>query len=103
MDAASTSLSRAVGDYDRIWKQGGLPAPVEEMRDYVTVAIEGNGNLTAAHRETGHLVLFAPDHAFEGVTPLAGCPEHSVYTFDELPDLASWIKACAGAWEAAVS
>ncbi|KJK34164.1 hypothetical protein UK23_43955 [Lentzea aerocolonigenes] len=41
----------------------GLEVAVE---DYVTVAIEANGNLTAAHRETGHLVLFAPDHSFSG-------------------------------------
>ncbi|GGU13939.1 hypothetical protein GCM10010178_01530 [Lentzea flava] len=39
---------------------------------YVTVAIEANGNLTAAHRETGRLVLFAPDHSFDGVTPFPG-------------------------------
>lgn len=103
VDAAGTSLSRVIGEYDWLWKGEGLVVPVEAMRDYVTVAIGANGNLTAAHRETGHLVLFAPDHAFDGVTPLPGCPPYSLYSFDELPDVSSWIEACAGAWQAAVS
>lgn len=103
VEAAATSLSRVVSEYGWLWENDGLAVPAEEMRDYVTVAIEANGNLTAAHRETGHLVLFAPDHAFDGVTPLPGCPEYSLYSFDELPDLASWVEACAGAWQARVS
>ena len=93
-------MRSVVSEYDWIWRDAGLTVPVEEMRDYVTVAIEANGNLTAAHRETGRLVLFAPDHAFEGVTPLAGRPEYSLYSFDEVPDLGSWIESCAGAWQA---
>lgn len=75
-----------------------LEVLVDAMRPYVTVAIEANGNLTAAHRSTGHLVLFAPDHAFDGITPLPGSPEYLLYSFDELPDLAAWIESCARAW-----
>lgn len=71
---------------------------VDAMRPYVTVAIEANGNLTAAHRSTGHLVLLADDHAFDGITPLPGSPEYLLYSFDELPDLAAWIESCARAW-----
>ncbi|MET9629387.1 hypothetical protein ABZX92_18180 [Lentzea sp. NPDC006480] len=103
VDAASLSLSSVISEYGWLWTDAGLEVPVEEMRDYVTVAIEANGNLTAAHRETGRLVLFAPDHSFSDVTPLAGCPPRSLYSFDELPDLASWIESCAGAWQGALS
>jgi hypothetical protein len=71
---------------------------VDAMRPYVTVAIEANGNLTAAHRSTGHVVLLAPDHAFDGITPLPGSPEYLLYSFDELSDLAAWIESCARAW-----
>ena len=98
--AAETSLSGVIAEYEWLWTNDGLTVPVEEMRNYVTVAIEANGNLTAAHRETGRLVLFAPDHSFSDVTPLPGCPEYPFYTFDALPDLASWIEACAVAWQA---
>lgn len=103
VDAAEVSLSRVVGVYGWLWENDGLVAPVEEMRDYVTVAIEANGNLTAAHRDTRRLVLFAPDHAFHGVTPLPGCPPYSLYSFDEVPDLGSWVESCAGAWHSSVS
>ena len=98
--AAGMSPADVIAHYEWAWANEGLTVPVEEMRSYVTVAIEGNGNLTAAHRETGRLVLFAPDHELSDVTPLQGCPEYSLYTFDELPDLASWIEACAVAWQA---
>jgi hypothetical protein len=43
-------------------------------------------------------MLFAPDHAVEGVTPFAGSPPYSLYTVDGVPDLATWIEVCAGAW-----
>jgi hypothetical protein len=103
VSATAESLAETLTHYEWIWETNDLVAPIEEMRDYVTVAIEGNGNLTVAHRQTGRLVLFGPDHDFEGVTPLPGCPESSLYSFDELPDLASWIEACAGTWQARVS
>lgn len=92
-------LAEMVDAYSWIWEKNDLVAPTEEvLRSYVTVAIEGNANMTVAHRETGQLLLFAPDHAFDGITPWAGCPEYSLYTFDELPDLAAWIEVCAAAW-----
>jgi hypothetical protein len=71
---------------------------VDATRPFVTVGIEANGNLTAAHRSTGHLVLLAPDHAFDGITPLPGSPEYLLYSFDALPDLTAWIESCARAW-----
>ncbi len=62
------------------------------------MAVEANGNLTLVHRQSGDLLLFAPDHAFQGVTPLAGCPPYSLMTIDDTPDLAAWLEACAAAW-----
>ena len=66
--------------------------------EYYIVAVEDNGNPTLDHRSSGHLVLFAPDHAFEGVTPLPGCPPYSLMTIDDAPDLAAWLELCATAW-----
>ena len=101
--ATKESLVDVLPHYGWAWENEGLPVPVEEMRPYVTVAIEGNGNLTAAHRETGRLVWFAPDHGSDGVTPLPGCPEYSLYTFDGLPDVWSWVESVARGWQAARS
>jgi hypothetical protein len=74
-----------------------LELPIE-TDEYYVVAEEANGNLTLAHRESGRLLLFAPDHDFDGVTPLPGCPPFSLLTIDDAPDLASWIEVCARAW-----
>ncbi|MFC5265119.1 hypothetical protein ACFPJ1_23655 [Kribbella qitaiheensis] len=60
--------------------------------EYYAVAVEANGNLTLVDRESGRLLLFAPDHALTGVTPLPGCPPYSLLTFDDAHDLGAWIE-----------
>jgi hypothetical protein len=40
-----------------------------------------------------------PDHAFDGVTELPGCPPYSLLTIDEAADLAAWIEVTAKAWQ----
>ena len=95
--AERTPLSNVLADYAWIWEQDGLQMPIDPGKYYV-VAVEANGNLTLAHRTSGRLLLFAPDHAFDGVTPLPGCSPYSLLTIDEIPDLAAWIEGCAAAW-----
>ena len=80
-----------------IWEDDGLAVPII-ADDYYAAAVEANGNLTLAHRRDGQLLLFAPDHAYSGVTPLAGCPPYSLLTIDDVPNLATWIEVCAAAW-----
>lgn len=95
--ATEVSPADALTDYAWLWEEEGLEIPVDPA-EYYTVAVEANGNLTLAHRDDGRLLLFAPDHAFNGVTPLPGCPPYSLLTIDEAPDLATWIETCAKAW-----
>ena len=90
-------FARVLEDYRWLWDGEGLQIPID-AGDYYVVAVEANGNLTLAHRRSGALLLFAPDHDFDGVTPLPGCPPYSLLRVDSLPDLTSWIEACAGAW-----
>jgi len=94
--AANTDLE-VLDSYDWLWADAGLELPID-AGEYYVVAEEANGNLTLAHRETGQLLLFAPDHDFDGVTPLPGCPPFSLLTIDDVPDLAAWIEVCARAW-----
>ena len=49
-------------------------------------------------RADGQLLLFAPDHSHQGVTPLPGCDPYSLMTIEVVPDLATWIETCATAW-----
>lgn len=80
-----------------IWEDDGAGIPID-LAEYYAVAIEANGNLTVSHRLDGRVLLFAPDHGYDGVTPLPGCPPYSLMTIDEAPDLVSWIELVASAW-----
>lgn len=96
---ARRDLAPMLDGYSWLWQDDGLEMPIEP-HEFTVVAVEANGNLTLTHRETGQLLLFAPDHSFEGVTPLPGCPEYSLMTLDQAPDLRSWIEATAAVWSA---
>ncbi|MFG2005481.1 hypothetical protein ACGFNU_40665 [Spirillospora sp. NPDC048911] len=96
-DATRVELADVLADYAWLWEGDGLEASINPD-EYYAVAVEANGNLTLAHRGNGRLILFAPDHAFAGVTPMPGSPPYSLLTIDEVPDLAAWIEVCAAAW-----
>jgi hypothetical protein len=95
--AARTRVADVIRDYQWLWKDERLDVPIRPD-DYYGVAIEANGNLTLAERQTGQLVLFAPDHGLTTVTPLAGCPPYSLMTIDGVPNLSAWIESCAQVW-----
>ncbi|WP_412515698.1 hypothetical protein K8Z49_28455 [Actinomadura madurae] len=97
VQATQVRISDVLADYLWLWEGDGLTIPINPD-EYYAVAVEANGNLTLAHRENGRLLLFAPDHALEDVTPLDGCPPYSLLTLDNVPDLATWIEVCAEAW-----
>lgn len=97
VSAAELALAPVLEAYGWLWDDEGLTVPIEPSRFY-PVAVEANGNLTLVHRDRGGLLLFAPDHALEGVTPLPGCPPYSLMTVDDVPDLACWLEVCAAAW-----
>ncbi|WP_340540625.1 hypothetical protein [Nocardioides sp. GXZ039] len=95
--ARSPIFRDSVDDYRWIWEDDGLDVPIDPD-DYVTIDREANGNLTVAHRETGAVLLFLPDHARGDVEVLDGCPEMSLYTAAETPDLTTWIETLAAEW-----
>jgi hypothetical protein len=96
--AVHMPLAPVLHDYEWLWEQEHLTIPIQPS-DFYVVAIEANGNMTLAHRATGELLLFAPDHSFNNVAPLPGCPPYSLLTIDDIPDLGAWIEACARAWQ----
>jgi hypothetical protein len=95
--AASMPVDKVLADYAWLWSDLGLDAPIEPDQ-YHVAAVEANGNLTLVHRNSGRLVVFSPDHAFEGVTALPGCPPYSLMAINDVPDLTAWIENCAAAW-----
>lgn len=95
--AARMPLEPVLAAYAWMWRDDGREIPID-AEDFYVVAAEANGNLTLVERSSGDLLWFAPDHAFERATPLAGCPPYSLLVIDDLPDLSAWIEACAVAW-----
>ncbi len=100
LSAAGLSVAAVLTDYSWLWTDDGLELPVDPD-DFYAVAVEANGNLTLAHRGSGAVLLFAPDHAFDGVTALAGSPPYSLMTIDAAPDLTTWIESTVDAWSTA--
>lgn len=96
VSAARTDPAEVLDACRWLWEDAGLAMPIKPA-DYYPAAVEANGNLTLVHRQNGQILLLAPDHAFDGVTPLPGCPPYSLYTIDDVPDLASWIETSAAA------
>ncbi|MEO9323256.1 hypothetical protein ABFT23_07175 [Nocardioides sp. C4-1] len=104
--ATALSTARGVLDaYEWAWDDDGLTCPIRpaERDDWYAISREANGNLTLAHRTSGRVVLFAPDHAFDDVTVLDGCPEYSLYTRDGAPDVRAWVNGVARQWRAGLS
>jgi hypothetical protein len=95
--ATRVRIADVLTDYAWLWETDGLKLSINPD-EYYAVAVEANGNLTLAHRHDGRLLLFAPDHDYAGVTPLAGSPPYSLLTIDDVPDLTTWIEECAAAW-----
>lgn len=97
--AVQTSLTEPLHSYSWFWEDAGLTIPIDPA-DYYVVSVEASGNLTCAHRESGEIILFAPDHDYDNVTPFPGCPEFSLMTIDGVSDLTAWIETCAAFWGA---
>ncbi|GAA1891296.1 hypothetical protein [Lapillicoccus jejuensis] len=90
-----------VHDYTWAWQEEGLKIPITPSEWY-SISDEANGNATLCHRESGEVLLWAPDHAYDHIRPLEGCPEYTLYRIDRVPDFRYWVETVAGQWVDAV-
>ena len=74
-----------------------------DMSAYYSIAREANGNTTLCHRHTGGVLLFAPDHSFDHVRPLRGCPEYTLYELRDAATFREWVEIVAAQWLDAVA
>jgi len=70
--------------------------------DYYSIAREANGNDTLCHRRDRTVLLFAPDHSFDHVAPLAGCPDYTPYTREGASRFTEWVEVVARQWSSAL-
>jgi hypothetical protein len=86
-----------IRDYAWAFESVGGIIPIE-LSAFYSIAREANGNDTLCDRTSGRVLLFAPDHSFTHVTPLAGCPEYTLYELDGARDFVSWVEVVAQQW-----
>ena len=76
---------------------GGIPI---DHTSYYSISPEANGNTTLCHRRSGEVLLFAPDHSFDDVQVLAGCPPYTLYRRNGASTFVEWVEAVAEQWAA---
>lgn len=86
-----------IENYMWAFEDAGLTLPIDPS-NYYSIAREANGNTTLCHRESGHVLLFAPDHCFTHLTKLEGCPEYTLYEISGAATFRDWVNAVAAQW-----
>jgi hypothetical protein len=61
-----------------------------------------NGSPVSRHSR-GPRGVFAPDHSFDHVTPLEGCPDYTLYRLRGAPRFEDWVEAVADQWARATT
>ncbi len=86
-----------IENYMWAFEDAGLALPIDPS-DYYSIAREANGNTTLCHRESGNVLMFAPDHCFAHLTKLEGCPEYTLYKISGAATFRDWVNAVAAQW-----
>jgi hypothetical protein len=91
-----------IDNYLWIMEDHGGSWPVDPA-SYYSICREANGNTTLCSRVDGSVLLFAPDHSFDHIVPLEGCPPYSLYRIPAAPDFMGWVDAIATQWLRAIA
>ncbi len=86
-----------IQDYKWAFEDADLTLPIEPS-EYYSIAREANGNATLCHRVSGQVLMFAPDHCFDNLTELEGCPEYTLYRINGAATFRDWVNAIAVQW-----
>lgn len=73
------------------------------LPDFYVIATEANANRTICHRESGDVLLFATDHAFDFVSEYPGCPEYTLYRINRAHNFSDWTNCIAQQWLDAIA
>lgn len=89
-----------ISEYAWAFGKSGIPI---DLAAHYSIAREANGNTTLCERSTGQVLLFAPDHAFDHVRPLRGCPEYTLYELNGARRFRDWVDVVSRQWLDAVT
>lgn len=86
-----------IQNYMWAFEEVGLTLPIDPS-DFYSIAREANGNTTLCHRVCGKVLMFAPDHCFDHLTELKGCPQYTLYEINGAATFRDWVNAVAEQW-----
>lgn len=86
-----------IREYAWAFENTGHTLPINPS-DYYSIAREANGNTTLCHRINGQLLMFAPDHCFDHLSELEGCPEYTLYRIKGGATFRDWVSTTAVQW-----
>jgi hypothetical protein len=95
----ATNDASFLADYAWMVEELGTTWPIDPQ-DYYSICREANGNDTICHRVTGDVLLFAPDHDFDHLDVLEGCPPYSLYRIRGGSSFTQWVDEVARQWSA---
>lgn len=105
-DALTEDASRQdatfLQDYDWLMEDHGGAWPID-LASHYSICSEANGNTSLCDRRDGTVLLFAPDHDFDHIEPLEGCPPYSLYRIPSAPDFTTWVEVIARQWLDAIA
>jgi hypothetical protein len=98
-DALTSVYARSadwIHQYD--WAFEELGGALLELQDWYDIAHDANGNATICHRATSEILMFAPAHCFDHITPLEGYPDYTLYRIKLGSDFRLWVECVARQW-----
>jgi hypothetical protein len=72
--------------------------PFLNPNDYISFAVEANGNCTVYHKQSSSIMMVAPDHCFDNITRIEGYPDYTLYKMNDCENFKEWVELVANQW-----
>jgi len=91
-----------IGAWDEYYKEVCNEEKVEPLNNsnLIRFVEEANGNMTLYDSTSNDILLFASDHCFDYVKPVAGQPEYTFYQYESIATFTDYVEKLAGEWMA---
>jgi len=95
-----SECSFGIGSWDEYYKKSCKEENVDpiEHSNLICFVEEANGNMTFYEQKTNEIILFAPDHCFEDITPIEGQPEYTFYKYENIETFKNYVEKIAEEW-----
>ncbi len=95
-----SDCSYGIGSWNEYYYETCVEENIEPIdhSDLICFVEEANGNLTCYNPKNSEIILFAPDHCFENITPIKGQPEYTFYKYDNIKSFKNYVEKVAEEW-----